>query len=121
MKLGEDVYNTGGTSGVPCLTCHMEDGKGTPAVFPPLQGQKEQMGDCVYQARLIVEGMKGELIVDAITYNGIMPPQANLTDIEILGAITFVRNSFGNDYGVCALDDVKKARLPPAGGEAKKP
>src|SRR5687767_9480617 len=52
MKLGEKVFKTG-DGGVPCLTCHGEDGKGTPGAFPPLVGQKDHMGDCKAHATIV--------------------------------------------------------------------
>jgi cytochrome c oxidase subunit 2 len=45
-----------------------------------------------------------------VKYNGAMPPQANLSDLQIAAVITYERNSWGNDYGVCLPADVKAAR-----------
>ena len=101
MKEGENIYKTGGGSGVACMTCHQANGKGTPGAFPPLVGQKDHMGDCENHARLIIEGLTGEIVVDGQKYNSVMPPQPTLSNLEIAAVTTYVRQSWGNDYGVC--------------------
>ncbi|MEZ4317316.1 MAG: cytochrome c [Myxococcota bacterium] len=108
MKKGEEVYLN---SSLACKTCHQEDGKGQAGVFPPLVGQKDHMGDCVKHAAIVIYGLQGELVVDGTTYNGAMTPQGTmLNDVEIASVISYERQSWGNDYGFCSPDDVKKAR-----------
>jgi mono/diheme cytochrome c family protein len=110
MEQGQIVYMTGGTSGIACITCHQENGMGVQGAFPPLVGQGEIMGDCATHAGFIINGLTGELVIDGLTYNGVMPPQANLSDLEIAAVITYERNSWGNDYGLCFPEQVKAAR-----------
>ncbi|HHO53468.1 MAG TPA: cytochrome c [Deltaproteobacteria bacterium] len=110
MKLGEKVYTTG-DGGIACVTCHMANGQGMKGAFPPLVGQKDFMGDCKNHAGLIINGLNGEIEVDGVKYNGVMVPQGDaLNDLQIAAAISFVRNSWGNDYGYCSPEDVKAAR-----------
>jgi mono/diheme cytochrome c family protein len=111
MKQGKKVYETGGKKGLACVTCHQANGKGTPGAFPPLVGQKDHMGDCASHAAMIINGLTGEIEVDGVKYNGVMTPQgAMMDDMEIASAITYVRNSWGNDYGHCMPEQVAKAR-----------
>lgn len=114
MKLGKKVYDTG-DGGLACVTCHGPEGKGTPGAFPPLVGQKDLMGDCVKHAGYIVHGLVGEITVDGQKYNSVMTPQgAALNDLQIAAVTSFERNSWGNAFGLCSPEDVKKAReLPP--------
>ncbi|MBX2797347.1 MAG: cytochrome c [Myxococcales bacterium] len=110
MALGEKVYKTG-DGGQACITCHMDDGQGMKGAFPPLVGQKDLMGDCKNHAGIIINGMKGEIVVDGITYNSIMVPQGDhLNDLQIASVISYVRQSWGNDYGLCSPEDVAAAR-----------
>ncbi len=109
MKKGEEVYKTGGTSGVACLTCHQENGQGVPGAFPPLVGSAEHMGDCQKHAGIVLNGLSGEIVVAGTTYNGVMPP-VNLTDAEVAAVITYERLSWGNDYGPCLPADVAGAK-----------
>lgn len=110
MKLGEKVYMTG-DGGLACVTCHQKSGEGVPGAFPPLVGQAEWMGDCRHHATLVLEGLKGEIAVNGITYNGVMVPQRDLlNDLQIAAVISYVRQSWGNDYGFCSPQDVTAAR-----------
>ena len=68
------------------------------------------MGDCGNQALLILVGQEGDLEVDGILYNGVMPPQDALSDAELATVITYVRNSWGNKGPSINPDAVKKVR-----------
>lgn len=114
MKKGQEVYETGGSGGLACTTCHQADGKGLTGTFPPLAGQKDIMGDCVKHAGMVVHGLSGEITVDGAKYNGAMPAQTVLTDDEIAAVISYERNSFGNALGYCLPADVATARTAPA-------
>ena len=110
MELGEKVYLTG-MGGIACTTCHQANGEGLPGAFPPLVGQKDHMGDCEHHAALILDGLSGEIVVNGQTYNGVMAPQKDmLDDLKIAAVTSYVRNTWGNDYGYCTPADVAKAR-----------
>lgn len=110
MTYGEKVYKTG-DGGIACMTCHGAEGKGTPGAFPPLVGQKDHMGDCAKHAGLVINGLQGELVVDGVTYNGVMTPQGTmLNDLQIAAVISYERMSWGNDFGLCKPADVAAAR-----------
>ena len=111
MEIGAFVYSQGGRKGLACVACHQSHGKGIRGAFPPLVGQREHMGDCVHHARIILDGLQGEMVVDGVTYNGVMTPQrALLTDLEIASVMTYERMSWGNDYGPCLPSHVAEAR-----------
>lgn len=110
MELGKTVYETGGSGGVACQTCHQANGEGLPGAFPPLKGAKDWMKDCGTHAGYVINGLKGEIEVAGAKYNGVMPAQANLSDLEIAAAITYERMSWGNDYGPCMPEAVAAAR-----------
>lgn len=110
MELGEKVYLSGGSGGVACSTCHQANGEGLPPSFPPLKGQGEFMGDCKTHAGYVINGLQGEIEVGGVKYNGVMPAQANLSDLEIAAVITYERMSWGNDFGMCSPADVAAAR-----------
>lgn len=115
MAKGEDFYKNGdGGAGIACTTCHGADGKGTPGSFPPLAGSSKEMGDCKNHAGYIVHGLTGEVTVQGQKYNSAMPKQDSLSDETIAAAITYERNSFGNDLGICLPADVAEARKLPA-------
>ncbi len=110
MSLGEQVYTTGGSGGVACVTCHQAGGTGVPGAFPPLVGQGEFFGDCTQHAGFVVHGLSGAITIDGTPYNGAMPAQGALSDLEIAAVITYVRSTWGNDYGHCLPEHVAAAR-----------
>ncbi|MCB9691765.1 MAG: cytochrome c [Alphaproteobacteria bacterium] len=108
MEEGKNVYEN---STLACKTCHGDEGKGQQGVFPPLVGQKDHMGDCAKHAGIVLWGLQGKLTVDGVDYDSAMTPQhAMLDDLQIAAVISYERHSWGNDYGWCSPDDVKKVR-----------
>ncbi|MGC6491716.1 MAG: c-type cytochrome [Myxococcota bacterium] len=110
MTLGKTVYETGGSGGLACQTCHQAGGEGLPPTYPPLAGALEFMGDCGTHAGYVINGLNGEIEVLGKTYNGAMPAQGNLSDLEIAAVITYERNSWGNESPMCTPDMVAAAR-----------
>jgi mono/diheme cytochrome c family protein len=86
--LGEDVY------GQNCIGCHQPDGSGLPGNFPPLAGNAN-VQDAAYLEEVIRNGKQGELVVDGVTYDGVMPAFGQLSDEEIAAVIDYVQNRLG--------------------------
>lgn len=104
MAAGKEVY------GSVCAACHQAEGQGMPGQFPPLAGSGEFYGSPENMAKIIVHGLSGEISVQGVTYNGVMPGQGALSDYEIAAVGTYVRNSWGNADGVLLPEVVKAAR-----------
>jgi len=65
-----------------------------------VNGPKEE------QIKVVLNGRKG-----GFTPNSMMPPQANLSDVDIAAAITYTRNSWANKTGEMVTPaEVKAAR-----------
>jgi cytochrome c oxidase subunit 2 len=97
---GEKVY------GSICSACHQPNGMGIPGSFPALSGSKVVHGPKEEQIKLVLNGRKG-----VFTPNSMMPPQANLSDVDIAAAITYTRNSWANKTGEMVTPaEVKAAR-----------
>jgi len=90
IERGREVYANH------CQNCHMEDGKGTPDVFPPVAKADYVKRPAKELIKIILEGQSGEIVVNKKTYNGMMPAQSYLTDEEIADVLNYVRNSWGN-------------------------
>lgn len=87
-----------------CSNCHQEDGKGLGRLYPPIADSdfvKENSNEIICLMRY---GIEGELIVNGITYNMAMPPNLDLTDLDIAQIATYILNSWGHNKG---LIDVK--------------
>ena len=92
MKAGEKAYMTH------CAACHQANGQGLPPTFPPLAGSP------------VVNGPPAGQIAQVLKGRGAMPSLAYLDDKDIAAAITWTRNSWGNDAGVVQPADVAAAR-----------
>ncbi len=90
--LGEDVY------GRNCVGCHQPDGSGIAGNFPPLAGNAN-VQDATYVEEVIRNGKQGELVVDGVTYDGVMPAFGQLSDEEITAVIDYVQNRLGVSGG----------------------
>ncbi len=104
MARGEVVY------GQVCSACHQANGQGVPGAFPPLVGAGDYYGSPQNHARIIVHGLQGEITVAGQTWNGVMPPQGNLSDYDIAAVATYERHSWGNNDGVVVPADVAAVR-----------
>jgi len=90
IERGKEVYVSY------CQNCHMEDGMGTPDVFPPVAKADYVKKPAKELIKIILEGQSGEIVVNKKTYNGMMPAQSYLTDEQIADVLNYVRNSWGN-------------------------
>ncbi len=86
-----------------CADCHRSNGEGLPDVFPALKGNPLVMGDPAPVIQIILTGRKGKI--------GSMPSWQNtLTDQQIAGVATFIRNNWGNTAPAVAPAVVAKNR-----------
>lgn len=90
IKRGKEAYT------LYCQSCHMEDGKGTPDLNPPLAKADYLKKPAKTLIGVILDGQSGEVVVNGKKYNAIMPPQPYLTDVQIADVLNYVRNSWGN-------------------------
>lgn len=92
-----------------CFACHGQEGKGIPNVFPPLAGSDFLKADKDRAIRIVLKGLTGPVTVNGQTYNSAMPPQ-DLTNDQVADVLTYVSNSWGNNFGSVSADDVKRVR-----------
>jgi nitrite reductase (NO-forming) len=90
IKRGKEVYI------LYCQNCHMEDGKGTPDVNPPLAKADYLKNPSKTLINIILTGQSGEVLVNGKTYNLPMASQEYLTDEQIADVLNYVKNSWGN-------------------------
>jgi nitrite reductase (NO-forming) len=92
-----------------CFACHQPNGQGLPAIFPPLAGSDFLKADRERAVRILLKGLTGPVVVNGKPYNSIMPPQP-FNDRQVADVLTFVMNSWGNDFGRVSTEEVAKAR-----------
>lgn len=94
---------------VNCAACHLPDGKGVTGVFPPLVKSDYIINKPDQAISAVVNGLAGEITVNGVKYNSVMPKQA-LTDAEVVSVLTYVYKNFeGVDVNL-TKEQVKKLR-----------
>lgn len=78
-----------------CMQCHLGNGKGVPGNFPPLAGSNWLKDKRTESIQAVKYGQKGEIVVNGVTYDGIMVPMG-LSDKEVADVMNYVMNSWGN-------------------------
>lgn len=88
-----------------CVTCHQATGLGVAGVYPPLSGSEWVNGSEERLIRIVLYGLKGPVKVKDVDYNAAAMPVIgkvtgsgyNWSDEKIAAALTYVRQSFGNN------------------------
>lgn len=97
-----------------CASCHQAGGAGLEGQFPPLI-DNPNVDDAAYLESVITNGRQGEIIVNGVTYNGVMPSFSTLSDDDTAAVIAFIQNDFVAPpvSGVVAVGPVAGTELPP--------
>ena len=87
--------------GANCSICHQDNGQGVAGAFPALAGHVPDMvaqkSGRDYLVRVILFGLQGAIVVNGATFNGTMPPWAQLSDDQIAAVLDHVLTAWGND------------------------
>ncbi len=97
---------------VTCAACHQATGAGIPGAFPPIAKSNwvNQLENSE-AIKIVLFGLQGEVKVNGVPYNGMMIPQgAMLNDQQVADVLTYVKNSWGNEGGYVAPDEVTEIR-----------
>ncbi|POZ59948.1 nitrite reductase, copper-containing [Chromobacterium alticapitis] len=92
-----------------CVACHQANAQGVPGVFPPLANSDLIQKTPLEAARIILGGRAGQLTVNGVSYNGVMP-SLDLSDEEVTDVLNYVSVKFNQGKPVVTVDDVKKLR-----------
>ncbi len=84
-----------------CASCHQATGAGIPGAFPPLAGGHAANivnadGGRAYLIRSLMYGLQGAIVVNGMTYMGVMPAWPQLTDEDIAAVLTYVVGAWDN-------------------------
>ncbi len=97
---GEQLYKAN------CQNCHQADGSGLGELYPPLRKSDYMVSHRDDVICLIRFGKQGEIVVNDKVYNMAMPPQPNLSDLEVAEIATYIYNSWGNDGGMFDVKEI---------------
>lgn len=101
---GKKIYTTY------CAPCHQRNGKGAEGRFPPLTESSWVTGNPARLIGIILQGLQGNIEVNGVGYNGVMPQQNFLSDAEAAAVLTYVRENFGNKAGAITEEEIKAQR-----------
>jgi glucose/arabinose dehydrogenase/mono/diheme cytochrome c family protein len=101
---GEEIYMRY------CAPCHQHNGKGAEGRFPPLANSTWVTGDRNRLIGVILNGLEGNIEVNGVGYNGVMPKHNFLSNEEIAEVLTFIRSNFGNNASAFTTTEVGAQR-----------
>ncbi len=106
MKLGGKLYSD------LCMNCHQPNGGGNPGQAPPLAGSEWVLATGPNRIiRVPIRGLQGPIKVKGVEWNLNMAAiGASLSDEEIAGVLTFIRNNWGNQAPRVTPEQVAKVR-----------
>lgn len=109
-KLKFDQYMVNGTRlyEANCANCHQSQGEGLARLYPPLAGSDYLLENIPRAACIIKNGQAGEILVNGVVFNQMMPAMPGLTNLEIAEVITYISNSWGNEGGLQPVKEVDK-------------
>jgi mono/diheme cytochrome c family protein len=111
FNIGKEIYKRDGY----CNTCHQKDGRGLPGIYPPIM-KSDWIHNDERLIKLTLHGLFGKIVVNGKTYDpskGVPPMTAfagMLSDKEIAGVLTYIRNDWGNKGKAIRPEQVKKIR-----------
>lgn len=76
-----------------CAACHQAGGIGVSGQYPPLKANP-RVDDGDYMRTVITAGRSGELEVNGVSYDGVMPSFSTLPDSDVEAIIAYVQNDF---------------------------
>ena len=80
-----------------CAQCQLDTGVGVPGAFPPLNKSDYLFEDITRSIAGIKYGLKGPIVVNGESYNGLMASQG-LDDEEIADVMNYILNSWDNTF-----------------------
>ena len=80
-----------------CAQCHLDTGVGVLGAFPPLNKSDYLFEDITRSIAGIKYGLKGPIVVNGESYNGLMANQG-LDDEEIADVMNYILNSWDNTF-----------------------
>jgi len=105
LKNGKRVFQAN------CQACHQASGGGVPGQYPPLVGSRWVLENDERLIALVLGGLQGPIEVKGSVYNSVMVGWApTLSDAQIAGVVTFIRQEWGNAGVPVSPEAVGKVR-----------
>lgn len=100
-RLAAATETTGDAAYANCTSCHQANGSGIAGAFPPLSGGHGAdialaEGGRTYLVHAMLYGVQGSMMVEGVTYNGVMPGWQQLSDDVIAAALNHAVSAWDN-------------------------
>jgi mono/diheme cytochrome c family protein len=92
-----------------CAPCHQTDGSGMARLAAPLRNSRWVLGREDLLARIVLNGLKGELL---------MPPMGTLDDQQLAAILTYIRRAWGHEAGPVSPEILERVRARSQGRQA---
>jgi putative membrane-bound dehydrogenase-like protein len=92
-----------------CAPCHQTDGSGMARLAAPLRNSRWVLGREDLLARIVLNGLKGELL---------MPPMGTLDDQQLAAILTYIRRAWGHQAGPVSPEILESVRARSQGRQA---
>ncbi len=80
-----------------CAKCHGREGKGFLQLYPPLTHSRHLKEDVEQLPCIMRYGLKGEIDVNGVIFNQIMPGNERLSDADMKAIITFMQLTWAGE------------------------
>jgi nitrite reductase (NO-forming) len=103
LEIGKQIFTQN------CAACHQLTGQGVEGVFPPLAGSDFLKNRPDKGVNIVLHGLQEIITVRGKVFNGQMPI-LGLNEDQVACVLTYVRSTWGNDFGGVTLADVQKLK-----------
>jgi len=97
-----------------CASCHGAAGAGIPGAFPPVAGHAADIaardGGRDYLIDAMLYGLMGAIVVNGVSYNGVMPAWGQLSDADIAAVLDHIVALDGPAAAPFTTDEVAAQR-----------
>ena len=104
-----------------CSACHQPTGAGIPGAFPPLAGHAADLymavGGRSYLIDVLLYGLQGPITVNGMTYNGLMPAWAQLSDEQIAALVNHLVAGFAGSDAPEGFDAIQPSEVAAQRGQ----
>lgn len=99
-----------------CAACHQITGSGLAGLAPPLLDSDWILGPAERPVKIILHGVRGNLVVLGRTHTGDMPAfGAVFDDVQIASVLTYLRREWGHESSAVEPEMVRTVRAATAG------
>jgi mono/diheme cytochrome c family protein len=110
LTAGPVIYERGREAFlIHCAPCHQTDGSGMARLAAPLRNSRWVLGREDLLARIVLNGLKGELL---------MPPMGTLDDQQLAAILTYIRRAWGHEAGPVSPEILEGVRARSKGRQA---